>query len=639
MSEKNTDDDGASKRATGSTILPRFIGRSFVAKFLLALVVVLVLVGSVSAYTFTQTSQELSDETETEYTGIAQQGAFQLDTWQNERGDTTIRLANLADMESGEPQTVQERIDEEMKRLPEDVANLYYIDLSANGEVLATSSDAFQPDFSNENPDFDTLSTDNAPWVTLSIDNLELGDDNLFISDPVRANQRSNIYFVSEVQTDDNRDIVLAMQTDIDTLAGDLGTNARDQFTVVVNDQGKIIADSRPSEETTLAAGTSSFPDYIDGQRGFPSFVDAERQSGFAESVTEGGQLEEPHVAGWAKVANSDLVVITKEPTSQAFSLRSTVTNSLLVLVGTVLLGFLVVGFVFGRGTVSALSRLTGKANELASGNLDVDLSVERADEFGTLTASFAAMRDSLKERIEEAEQARKEAEVSRAEAMELNSYLQDRADEYAQIMQQCATGDLTQRMDPDGENEAMDRIATEFNEMIDELEKTTGQLKSFAEEVETAGQDVQQSADVVRETSEDAVDAALTVSNQADDQKQRLQDIAGALDQVVADLDDLDATHENVDLDGSLDRLEDTATLIGEVLTETDAVLDEAEDAATAAEEQAAELNEVSERAGDLVRYAGPLQEVLDRFQTESERKFYFPTGPGSSDAQTSDE
>ncbi|QSG10256.1 PDC sensor domain-containing protein [Halapricum desulfuricans] len=639
MSEKTTDGDGASKRATGSTLLPRFIGRSFVAKFLLALVVVLVLVGSVSAYTFTQTSQELSDETETEYTGIAQQGAFQLDTWQNERGDTTIRLANLADMESGEPQTVQERIDEEMKRLPEDVANLYYIDLSANGEVLATSSDAFQPDFSNENPDFDTLSTDNAPWVTLSIDNLELGDDNLFISDPVRANQRSNIYFVSEVQTDDNRDIVLAMQTDIDTLAGDLGTNARDQFTVVVNDQGKIIADSRPSEETTLAAGTSSFPDYIDGQSGFPSFVDAERQSGFAESVTEGGQLEEPHVAGWAKVANSDLVVITKEPTSQAFSLRSTVTNSLLVLVGTVLLGFLVVGFVFGRGTVSALSRLTGKANELASGNLDVDLSVERADEFGTLTASFAAMRDSLKERIEEAEQARKEAEVSRAEAMELNSYLQDRADEYARIMQQCATGDLTQRMDPDGENEAMDRIATEFNEMIDELEQTTGQLKSFAEEVETAGRDVQQSADVVRETSEDAVDAALTVSNQADDQKQRLQDIAGALDQVVADLDDLDATHENVNLDDALDRLEDTATLIGEVLTETDVVLNEAEDAATAAEEQAAELNEVSERAGDLVRYAGPLQEVLDRFQTESERKFYFPTGPGSSDAQPSDE
>jgi len=55
---------------------------------------------------------------------------------------------------------------------------------------------------------------------------------------------------------------------------------------------------------------------------------------------------------------------------------------------------------------------------------------------------------------------------------MEVNNYLQQKADEFSQAMEATAAGDMTQRMETEGENESMDRIANEFNSMIEELER-----------------------------------------------------------------------------------------------------------------------------------------------------------------------
>jgi methyl-accepting chemotaxis protein len=334
------------------------------------------------------------------------------------------------------------------------------------------------------------------------------------------------------------------------------------------------------------------------------------------------------YAVGYAQVPGTDWVVMIHSNTQAAYGEVRSVADQALIATGVGILLIGLFGAALGRNTARSIDRLTGKAEQMENGDLDVDLSSSRIDNIGRLYDGFANMRVALKQQIREAEQARKEAEVSRAEAIEMNSYLQEKADEYAEIMQLCASGDLTRRMDPDGENEAMDRIASEFNEMIDELEKTTGQLKSFADEVETAGNVVQTSSESVRDASEHVADSIQTVSDDAYDQKERLQAISDTIEEITEDLEEF-AAENDVDFGESFDRIEEIATMLDEVVDLSEGTMAEAENVAGAAEEQAAELNEVSHRAEDLSRYAGPLQEVLDRFETESEHEFYFPTGP----------
>jgi methyl-accepting chemotaxis protein len=424
--------------------------------------------------------------------------------------------------------------------------------------------------------------------------------------------------------------MVLVMQTDFDAVAQELPTPADSVFSQVVDSQGRIVAGTQETSRLERNDGTLS--QYIEeGGRADVVQSGLAGNSGFVQEAAKEDQLEDDFAVAYAPVPGTDWVVTTHVPTAYAFSLRSTITQSLLVLVGATLIGLAAIAVTFGRGTVSTLNRLTQKAQELESGNLDVELPVKRNDEFGTLTAAFASMRNGLTERIEEAEKARKEAEVARSEAVEMNNYLQAKADEYANILQQAAAGDLTSRLEQDGESEAMDQIASEFNAVIEELERTTGQLKSFSQEVESAGHDVQQSADVVRATSEDVVEDAMAVTQETENQRERLQNVAETISEATSDLEAYAETHDDPEIRETLDRIGEVATLLDETVSRSETVIEEAEDAAATAEEQAAELNEVSARAGDLVRYAGPLQEVLERFQTESEHEFYFPTGPGS--------
>jgi methyl-accepting chemotaxis protein len=267
----------------------------------------------------------------------------------------------------------------------------------------------------------------------------------------------------------------------------------------------------------------------------------------------------------------------------------------------------------------------------MEEGNLEVDIDSERIDAIGRLYDGFAEMRDALREQIQEAEQARKEAEVSRAEAMEMNNYLQEKAEEYSETMQACSRGDLTRRMEPEGENDAMDQIAEDFNDMIGELEMTTGQLKTFAVEVEEGGRGVQQSAETVRDASEQVADSVQKISDDAYDQKERLQTISEEMDAIATQLEDFAEENPDVDFGDSLETIRQIAEMVGEAVELGEETMAESENVAGAAEEQAAELNEVSSRAEELVRYAQYLGDGLSNFETEEEHEFVFQTGAGS--------
>jgi methyl-accepting chemotaxis protein len=160
---------------------------------------------------------------------------------------------------------------------------------------------------------------------------------------------------------------------------------------------------------------------------------------------------------------------------------RAQLLSGLLTIVLATFVLIMFVAAVLGREALSALTVLKERAQQIERGDLDVELQTNKTDEMGDLYRSFAAMRDALRERI------------SRAERQ--NQRLQARADEYSQAMQAAAAGDLTARMEPDQEIDAMAQIAESFNGMMDELEGTVVETQVFATEVATAADELSQQA------------------------------------------------------------------------------------------------------------------------------------------------
>jgi methyl-accepting chemotaxis protein len=618
-------DSGGSGGAMGvvRTVVPDFVRKRFALKFLIVLLVMGLAIGAVGLVGTQQFVDHTRDQVESEYRGLAVQESNLVGQWL-ESNRLTTRLA------SGDPayrgndgdamsETLRER---QRSQMPSDVSSMHLIQ-GGTGRTTFVASQTVAP-----GSEVDGTVRD---WVT---ERSFEETNEVKISSVYRSpNGVPVVGFASLVKGTTERVLLVEVAT-TDIGSRLQGTDrAQGGFTTVVNASGTILIDERASDpeidtdETLTTYGDQSAVDAALGLTDDPSGVDP--------SKTNNQVMDEEYAVGYAPVLvpgnSEDWAVLVHAPTDVLFGDVQQVQRFGVIATAGAVLVMLLIGAALGYNTSSSIDRLKGKAQEMEEGNLDVDIQSGRIDSIGQLYAGFASMRDSLREQIDEAERAQKEAEVSRAEAMELSNYLQDRAEEYSEIMQACARGDLTQRMEPEGENEAMDRIAEEFNEMLTELEMTTGQLKTFAEEVEESGQSVQQSAEAVRDASEQVADSIQRISDDAYDQKERLQNISEEMDGVAAQLEDFAADNPNVDFGDSLDSIREVASMIDEAADLAEDTMSESENVAGAAEEQAAELNEVSSRAEELTRYAQYLGDGLGNFETEEEHEFVFQTGAGS--------
>ncbi len=589
MRETDTEDTWSQR------VVPGPVRRRFTAKFFVVVLVAMVIAAGVGFFFYTQANDTLDDQVQRDVDATARLQANSLENWVDGLRFQTRTLARSSTFQAESADAVQASL--ESQEFRPDVRGVHYIAVS-NSTITASTVDNMQ------GVPFDSL---DAPWVD-RLDEIatRVEDGNtVFVSDtPYRLSLygENTIAFVSSPPNVDDRLVVVEAGVSNDRLSFEAGGRSG-YLTVHDPDTGveEFVYDGSPRDTV------------------IPSSYEEMRDSGVVDD----------EVLGSATVDGTDWTVVAHVSKQQAYSLRNQVAASLgaLVLVPLVVIGGAVA--VIGRRTGRTLGRLTSQAERVQEGELDESFHSTRDDEFGRLTEAFDDMRAGLKDRIEAAEKARKEAEVSRAEAMELNNYLQEKADEYATITQRCAAGDLTQRMEADGENDSMDRIATEFNDMVEELEKTTGQLKTFADQVETAGGEVKQSADTVRTAAEQVADSVQQISDDGHDQRDRLHSVSETMDDVAADLEAFAAEHDEVDFEESLDRIEAVAAALGEAAESSEEMLAESQNVAGAAEEQAAELTEVSERAHDLQRYARPLRDVLERFDTEAEHEFVFSGGP----------
>jgi methyl-accepting chemotaxis protein len=618
------------------TITPDFIRESFALKFALVLLILGVSIGIIGLAATDQVKQETQKNVLDESERVASQEGELVEQWVQNRELSTRLVSSNSQWAANDGFSRLLQI--EQGQLQGDIAQMHLLNGSGTSDYIEPESTI------TDSTGFDsemTVAEANRNWITKESFN---STSEVKMSTVYRVDGEPVVGFVSPIETSSfTRYLLVEVKLNgiADSLQG--AERADGGFTEVVNSSGTVMI-AEPSDGSA-GVGDSVLESYSNGNADEP-IVAANSLRGSTQAVGVNDDMsptpqvmDERYVVGYAPVADTDWIVLTHAPHSAVFGFVQDVQRWGLIATLVEILLIAGVGATLGYSTSRAIGRLTNKAEEMRQGNLDVEVTSTRIDDIGQLYRAFGDMSESLKNQINEAQRSRKEAEVSRAEAMEMNNYLEEKAEEFSDAMSATAAGDLTQRMDTDGENDSMDRIASEFNEMIEELEKTTGQLTSFADEVAESGEVVLSSAESVRKASEQVAESIQKISDDAYDQEERLQDVSEDLDRLVESLEGIDEDNADVDLSEPLSQFRAVATAIQEAADTSEQMMAESENVAGAAEEQAAELNEVSSRAEKLKRYARPLGDILNRFETEAEHEFVFSGGPSQSTSDEDDE
>jgi methyl-accepting chemotaxis protein len=512
-------------------VVPEFLRRSYLLKFGLAIVLIVGAIGVVGVVTYAQTVDQLESSAEEDYTAVAELGAVDLERWLGEREAALVTTSNNGVYESSEF-LIQDYIRQQSdgQYTPNGFLAYHYVGVS-DDTIIASAGPA------NRSQD----TTFERSWYQ---DNQRFGDST-FVS-PVYV--EDGIQKV-DIATDAIGANTLVMELNFTAFASNMTQPTDGSFTTVVNDNGTIMGGDDP--ELVGESYDNATWGQIDTQNSTTGFL-ADQQLSYTD---------DQHLVAYATMPDRGMTVVVNVPVSGAYTLSGDIAQNLLVIVAVAILGFGLISVTLVRGTVRDLDSLTTKVETLESGDLDVELSSSRVDEIGQLYDGFAGMRDSLRERISEAEQAldqaeqaknnaetaQQDAEKAREEAQQVNQHLEEKADEYRAVMEACAGGDLTQRLDPDSENEAMTEIATAFNEMLDNIEQTVAAVSEFATDVESASDDVTDVADQVvtggRETSQSVDEIAET----AQTQHSQLQRVSTQMENMSASIEEVTASANQV--------------------------------------------------------------------------------------------
>ncbi|WP_342805624.1 methyl-accepting chemotaxis protein [Natronosalvus hydrolyticus] len=403
------------------------------------------------------------------------------------------------------------------------------------------------------------------------------------------STEANSIAFISQVPDDPDRAIVLVVDLETQTQQLERPSTADGSFTHIVDSRGTVVMSHHLQDINTQNMGT-------DDEYGVESMAvkrGLEGETGYMEMDVGHGH-EGLMTMGFTPVPGTDWVIMTHVPAESAYALQSDIERSVIALILVSVLGLGVVGAVIGRNTTRSIEDLADRASELESGNLDAELETDRTDEIGQLYAAFDSMRTTLRERMQEVEDARSQAD-------RLNDHLETKADEYAAVMQTCGEGDLTRRMDPESRSDAMTEIAVEFNRMVDEIERTIDRVSQFSNEVAASSEEVTASTEEVHSASAQVAESIQEISDGAERQSENLQTVNKEMNGLSTTTEQIAASSNNVaDLASRTAETgregQDAATDILEGMNEIEADSERTIDAIESLEAEIAQIDELVE-------------------------------------------
>ncbi|KOX98022.1 methyl-accepting chemotaxis protein [Halorubrum tropicale] len=557
--------------AVGS-VLPDAVRRRYAAKFALAFLVVAAVVAAGGAFTYLQTGDAVETDATTQLAETSGLQADAIGSWTDRMTTQTRSMSAADELRSDRRAAAYVLLKDQL--LSEDIVSIHLVD-AAQDRVVASTERPLEGRAPSEL---------NAPWSDADVPEGVGEDDRVWRSarsyrSPV-LNDRPVMAFASSVPRADGRYLVVVTR---------------------IQPQLERIQDTDTGEETTIVNAAGETVLDIDGT------VDGDRHEEGVAAVRDGNattatQIGDGEVHAYAAVPGTDWVAVTSVAKSTAFAVRNDVGNSVLLLLLLTLASLGAVGVVLGGRTVVPLARLRDRAERIESGDLDVDLSTGRVDEIGRLFTSFAEMRDALRERIAEAETAADEAEAAREEAEAVTRDMEAKAADYSEVMGAVADGDLTRRMDPDADREAMREIAEEFNDMVAQLERTTARVAAFAGEVDDASAELAAGADEVETASGTVSEQIQEIADGAVRQDERLDSVSDEMSDLSASIEEVASSAASVaeTAEAAAERGEAGREAAAEALDEMDAI----EARSAAAVEQMAALDERMDEIDEVVEF-----------------------------------
>jgi methyl-accepting chemotaxis protein len=544
-----------------------------------ALAVAVVVIVGFGAVISTQASATLQDDVEGDLQTLSETRADQLHTWLDSVRREAVLTAQHQAVRSGDPATVDEYIEAQVAagHVPEDVLAVHYLDTesmtierSSMDDMEGVSPAEQGAPFATDPPTFDS-------------------PDDVVVTEPfsVSVVDRPLVAAITPVPGVEDR--ALVFMTDIEARSQGLSDSRGDTSTVVVNSAGNYVA--HPNASKILTAHEGHGGDLSTLAAGETRFSDT------------GNML-----MASTRMPETDWVVMIHSQKATAYALGSQINSDLVGLVLLAVINLGLVGVTIGSNTIISLRRVSGRAQAMADGDLDVDLQTTRDDEIGTLYHSFAEMRDSIREKIAEAEEAREDAESARTEAESaqsraereageleaMTSHLETKADDYGAVLAAAADGDLTRRVDIDSENDSMASVGRSINEALDALEGTIAEMKTFADEVLDSSERVGENAERVDQASQQVTSSIGEIFEGTTEQSERLAEAAD-------EMENLSATAEQV------------AASAQQVATTSEGAAAVGEEGREAAQRAIAEMNAIDDETEETVRAINDLDDELD--------------------------
>jgi signal transduction histidine kinase len=181
-------------------------------------------------------------------------------------------------------------------------------------------------------------------------------------------------------------------------------------FALVVAPGGELIAHGNPDKKA-LVAQTRNMSAH--------QLFAAARARGDTTPVSQEYTDEDGHrqLGVAARIAALGWTVIVEQPTREAYANATVLQRQLGIAISIALLGMITVGYLFGRSFINPILKLQHGTHDIAAGQLDARVSIDRDDELGDLGNAFNTMADRLVKLQEEVKRQERHAMFGRVAA------------------------------------------------------------------------------------------------------------------------------------------------------------------------------------------------------------------------------
>lgn len=515
-------------------LLPSFVRQNLTVKLLLMLfvgvlvsgVAVFFLYGSIDAGLNEQVTQQVESDTSLQ--------AQWYNDWLQNQWSTLNSQSASSEMLSDSPDEINPWLVGTLTDMDEEVTALHVVD-AETGEIIGSSQtrnvgeSIYDAGVSNERTDtrmFITRPTSIAGDEQMTFIGVQGPSNRLLV-----AGVPSNTSVVSTQAFE-------GTETTLRTLDGQrlLGPSG-DETLDFVADRDTDVGTTQVARQDTVVAGSQTLSHSL------------------LSGVSEDEYSEEDSIG---------TVVVTSVPQSEAFALQQKISSDILFAFGISFVLLIGTAIIAMRSVTGTIDDISGRAQEISEGDFDVEIQTIREDELGSLYHSVDGMRNSLQERLEEANRregelesakeeaeqakegaksAQKEAEAARQQAEMFSQRLEERAEEYSEQLAAFADGDLTVRLDTDTQSDALGQIAHSFNDMADTLEETIRHIREFAAEVDASSDEISASTQEVKQTSDDVSRSMQEIADDADRQNEAIHQASDRVTEQSASIEEVAAS------------------------------------------------------------------------------------------------